>query len=184
MQTLPDNYDEKALVELDDLPKTKPSPVQSAGKLPLIPVPWQEWRFSDLYYKSGLPQSLDSTVCIALHLVHVQFDPSNLPIDIEVFSPDGKRPRVVATKDIVAGEIRIPMTVSKPVRLLAATSHPHALLVTVEYNMQRVKPNDTTCNNVPTAPAAGNGVIGDKSDSAAQPSAPAAANTVNSTQTE
>ena len=184
LQTLPDNYDEKALVELVDLPKTKPSPVQSAGKLPPIPVPWQEWRFSDLYYKSGLPQSLDSTVSIALHLVHVQFDPSNLPIDIEVFSPDGKRPRVVATKDIDKGELHIPMTTCRPARLMASTSHPLALKVGVEHKLYRLKPNDTSCCNVPTAPAEGSEVNGNKPDSATQPSAPAAANTANSVQTE
>ena len=76
-----------------------------------VALPWQLWQKSELCFNQGLTQSLCATVAVALREVHAKACTMELPVDIQA-TPDGKKYRVVAARDIKSGELVIPPCVS------------------------------------------------------------------------
>ena len=119
------------------------------GPEEFLSVPWRSWRKSPLYVEAGLQRSLEATIVAALRELQLGVDTTSLPIDIKL-TRDGRQRKVVATTDIPIGSILIPPCASNKVKILPASSHPHAAKVTVAYNI----PSRATPLKAPTtAPA-------------------------------
>ena len=89
-------------------------------------VPWAEWKRSMSCFDQGLRHSLEAMIHAALRQLHVGVDTTLLPIEI-LATQDGRHRKVVATRDIPTGSVMTPVTASNAVRIMSASSHPHAV---------------------------------------------------------